>query len=262
MKLVVKVGTSTLAYSTGLLNLRHVENLCKVLSDIKNSGIELVLVSSGAIGVGYGKLSMKERPSDVPTKQAAAAIGQCELMYTYDKLFSQYNHTTAQILLTSNDIEIEERNNNFLNTIVRLLQLDVLPIINENDTVTVSEIVIGDNDKLGAEVAKTIGADLMVILTDTEGLFDKNPVTNPDAKLIPVVEEITPKLYSSASGSGSKLGTGGMRTKLNAAEIATEAGCEMVIANGKKPELLYDILEGKSVGTKFIAKSKRKEELM
>lgn len=257
MRVVVKVGTSTLAHSTGLLNIRHIENLCKVLSDIKNSGIELALVSSGAIGVGQGKLSLKERPSDLPTTQAAAAVGQCELMYTYDKLFGNYNHTVGQLLVTASDVEEEGRKDNFINTMVRLMQLGALPIINENDTVATDEIVIGDNDTLGAVVANAIGAELLIILSDVEGLYDKNPNKNSDAKLLHVVKEITQEHYDAAEGSVSKLGTGGMVTKLKAAEMAAAQGCETVIANGRDPSILYDILEGKTVGTRFLANRKR-----
>lgn len=257
MRVVVKVGTSTLAHSTGLLNIRHVENLCKVLSDIKNSGVELALVSSGAIGVGQGKLSLKERPSDLPTTQAAAAVGQCELMYTYDKMFGVYNHTVGQVLVTASDVEEETRRDNFINTMVRLMQLGALPIINENDTVATDEIVIGDNDTLGAVVANAIGAELLIILSDVEGLYDKNPNKNSDAKLLKVVEEITQEHYDAAEGSVSKLGTGGMVTKLKAAEMATAQGCETVIANGCDPSILYDIIEGKPVGTRFLAGRKK-----
>ncbi len=256
MRIVVKVGTSTLAHSTGRLNIKRVEHLCKVLSDIRNAGEELVMVSSGAIGVGQGKLSLKERPSDLPTTQAAAAVGQCELMYTYDKLFGVYNHTVAQVLVTADDIQDDNRKDNFMNTMLRLMQLDAIPIINENDSVSAAECVIGDNDTLGGIVAAAIGADLMIILSDVQGLYDKNPFANPDAKLLRVVEEITPAHFEAAEGSVSKLGTGGMVTKLQAAQIASEAGCETVIANGMNPDILYDILEGKEVGTKFLAKRK------
>lgn len=251
MKIVVKVGTSTLAHATGRLNIRRIETLCKVLSDLKNAGHEIILVSSGAIGMGVGKLGLSERPSDIPGKQAAAAVGQCELMYTYDKLFSEYNHNVAQILITAPDVKNPERKENFHNTLERLLELSVLPVINENDTVSTEEIVIGDNDTLSAEVSASIGADLLIILSDIDGLYDKNPKNNPDAKLIPVVEKITDDVKALAGGSGSALGTGGMITKIRAAEIATGAGCDMIIANGAEPEILYDIVEGKSVGTLF-----------
>ena len=189
MRIVVKVGTSTLAHSTGRMNIRHVEDLVKVLSDLKNAGHEMILVSSGAIGMGVGKLNLPGKPSDMPTKQAAAAVGQCELMYTYDRLFLQYNHTVAQILLTGEDVDHTERRENFENTMERLLELGSLPIINENDTVATAEIKVGDNDTLGAIVARCVKADLLVLLSDIEGLYTADPRKDPSAKLIPVVEE-------------------------------------------------------------------------
>ena len=210
MRIVVKVGTSTLAHATGRLNIRHVEELVKVLSDLKNAGHEMILVSSGAIGMGVGKLNLPGKPSDMPTKQAAAAVGQCELMYTYDKLFSQYNHTVAQILLTSEDIDHTDRRQNFENTMARLLELGALPVINENDTVATAEIKVGDNDTLGAIVACSVGADLLVLLSDIEGLYTADPRKDPAAQLIPMVEEVTPEIESLAGGKGSELATGGM----------------------------------------------------
>ena len=177
MRIVIKVGTSTLAHKTGRINIRRVEELCKVMSDLKNAGNEIILVSSGAIGMGVGKLSLDKRPTDIPTKQAAAAVGQCELMYTYDKLFSEYNHTVAQILITGEDIEHIDRRANFENTMRRLLELGVIPILNENDSIATDEIVIGDNDTLGAIVATTLQADLLIILSDIDGLFDLCLVT-------------------------------------------------------------------------------------
>ena len=251
MRVVIKVGTSTLTHKTGNLNIRHIESLCRVLSDLKNAGHEVVLVSSGAIGMGVGKLSLKERPQDMPTKQAAAAVGQCELMYTYDKLFAEYNHTVAQILLTGDDMNHTDRYENFRNTLHRLLELGALPIINENDTISTAEIAVGDNDTLGAIVAKGAEADLLVLLTDIDGLYTADPRKNPDAKLISMVSEITPELQEIAGGKGSALGTGGMATKLSAAKICLDAGISTVITNGDNPEKLYDILEGKSVGTLF-----------
>ena len=251
MRIVVKVGTSTLAHKTGRLNIRRVEELCKVLSDLKNSGEEVILVSSGAIGMGVGKLSLKERPSDIPTKQAAAAVGQCELMYTYDKLFSEYNHPVAQLLMTGADFTSEERHNNFSNTMMRLLELGVLPVINENDTVATDEIKVGDNDTLSALVAVSINADLLVLLSDIDGLFSADPRKNPDAELISEVPELTDEIMALAGDKGSSLGTGGMKTKLHAAEICVNNGCDMIIANGEKPSLLYDIAEGKKIGTRF-----------
>lgn len=257
MRIVVKVGTSTLAHPTGHLNIRHVEHLCKVLSDLKNAGHQLILVSSGAIGMGVGKLQLSQRPKDMPSKQAAAAVGQCELMYTYDKLFGEYNHTVAQILLTSDDILDPQRKCNFQNTLYRLLELDALPIINENDTIATKEIAVGDNDTLGAIVAGCANADLLVLLSDINGLYTADPKSDPNATLIERVEELTPEIYALAGEKGSDLATGGMVTKLHAAEIAIAAGVEMVIYNGCYPECLYDIVEGKPVGTRFCVKGEK-----
>lgn len=254
MRIVIKLGTSTLAHPTGLLNVKRVEELCKVMSDLKNAGHEIIIVSSGAIGMGAGKLFLNEKPKDVRTKQAAAAVGQCELMYTYDKLFSEYNHTVAQILITGDDVDHSERRSNFENTMLRLLELGAIPIINENDSVATNEIVIGDNDTLGAIVAKSINADLLILLSDIDGLFTADPHKDKNAVLLETVEEITPEIESMTGGAGSKLGTGGMTTKLNAAKIATGAGIDMVIANGREPAVLYDIIEGKKAGTKFLAR--------
>ena len=253
MRFVVKLGTSTLAHATGRLNIQRVESLCKVLSDLKNAGHEIIMVSSGAIGMGVGKLLLKERPKDIPTKQAAAAVGQCELMYTYDRLFSTYNHTVAQILLTNEDIEIEKRRHHFENTLNRLLELGALPIINENDTIATEEIVIGDNDTLAAVVAKSANADLLILLTDIDGLCTADPHKDPNAKMLCVVEKITPEIEAMVGGAGSSLGTGGMQTKLHAAKIATEAGIDMVITNGQRPEDLYKIVAGEAIGTRFMA---------
>ena len=251
MRIVIKIGTSTLAHPTGHLNIRLVEQLCKVVSDIKNAGHEVILVSSGAIGMGVGKLGLRKRPSDIPTKQAAAAVGQCELMYTYDKLFSEYNHTVAQLLITGDDVANHVRHENFRNTLSRLLELDAIPIINENDTVATDEIVIGDNDTLAAIVAKSIDADKLVLLSDIDGLYTADPHKDPDAKLLSFVSEITDKIRALGGGSAGSQGTGGMATKLRAAEICLDAGCDMVITNGKRPDDLYAILKGRSVGTTF-----------
>lgn len=252
MRIVVKVGTSTLAHPSGLINIRRVEDLCKVMSDLKNAGNDIILVTSGAIGMGAGKLQLSERPRDVAAKQAAAAVGQCELMYTYDKLFSEYNHTVAQLLMTGSDFENEERHINFKNTMDKLLEFKALPIINENDTVATDEIKVGDNDTLSAMVAVNINADLLILLSDIDGLFTADPHTDPNAKLISVVSEINDDILSLGGKEGSSLGTGGMKTKLHAAQICTENNCDMIIANGKNPLVLYDIVEGKAVGTRFI----------
>ena len=262
MRIVIKIGTSTLAHPTGHLNIRRVEQLCKIMSDIKNAGHELILVSSGAIGMGVGKLNLPGRPADMPTKQAAAAIGQCELMYIYDKLFSEYNHIVAQLLITAPDLaEGGSRKAHFHNTLARLLELGALPVINENDTVSTDEIVIGDNDTLSAIVSATVSADLLILLSDIDGLYDRDPRRDPDAKLIETVPVIDVHILSLAGDKGSELATGGMVTKLHAAQIATAAGCEMVIANGEKPEVLYDIVGGKRVGTRFLI-PKSEEELL
>lgn len=224
MRVVVKVGTSTLAHATGRLNIRRVEQLCRVLSDLKNAGHQIILVSSGAIGMGVGKLSLSQRPNDMPTKQAAAAVGQCELMYVYDKLFTEYNHTVAQMLLTGEDLENGERRTNFQNTLYRLLELGALPIVNENDTVATEEIAVGDNDTLAAIVAKCASADLLVLLSDIDGLFTADPRKDSDARLIPLVEELTPEIYALAGGKGSDLACGGMETKLKAAKQRWRTG--------------------------------------
>ena len=253
MKIVVKVGTSTLTHPTGCLNIRRIEELCKVLADLENAGNEVILVSSGAVGMGVGKLNLGSRPRDTVGKQAAAAVGQCELMYTYAKLFSEYNRTVAQILLTAEDFRQGTRHRNFSNTLERLLSLGVIPIINENDTVATDEIEIGDNDSLAALVAVSAGASLLVLMSDIEGLFTADPHRDPGAKLIPEVYTVDDKLLSLGGESGAQ-GTGGMATKLAAARIATEAGCDMIICDGSRPENLYDIAEGKRIGTRFFAK--------
>ena len=248
MRIVIKVGTSTLAHSTGCLNIRHVEELCKVISDLKNFGHEIILVSSGAIGMGAGKLSLGEKPSDMPTKQAAAAVGQCELMYTYDKLFSEHNHTVAQLLITEPDMSNDYRHTNFRNTVIRLLELGV----------ATEEISVGDNDTLSALVTVSVNADLLILLSDIDGLYTADPHKNKNAKLIPCVHEVTAALYDLAGSAGTKLGTGGMETKLRAAEICLKSGIDMIIANGATPSLLYDITDGKSVGTLFTLKEESK----
>ena len=253
MRLVVKVGTSTLTHPTGCMNIRRIEALCKVLADLKNAGNEVILVSSGAVGMGVGKLNLGARPRDTVGKQAAAAVGQCELMYTYDKLFAEYNRTVAQILLTAEDFRQETRHRNFSNTMERLLALGVIPIINENDTIATDEIEIGDNDTLAALVADSAGAGLLVLMSDIEGLFTADPHRDPDAKLIPEVYAIDDGIIALGGGSGAQ-GPGGMATKLTAARIATSAGCALVICDGSRPDNLYDLADGKKVGTRFFAK--------
>lgn len=253
MRIVIKIGTSTLAHKTGKLNIRAFEELTKVISNLKNSGIEVILVSSGAIGMGAGKIGLSAKPDDIPTKQAAAAVGQCELMYMYDKYFGEYHHTVAQMLLTANDFEEQERHDNLTNTLARLLELQALPIVNENDTVSTAELGIGDNDTLSALVAISAKADMLILLSDIDGLYTADPHKDSTAKLISVVENVD-DVAALGEGTGSAFGTGGMVTKLQAAKLVTDAGIDMIITNGARPALLYDISEGKPVGTKFLRK--------
>ena len=256
MKIVIKIGTSTLAYKSGCVNIRRFESLCRVISDIKNAGHSVVLVSSGAIGMGVGKLHLKARPTDLAGKQAAAAVGQCELMYLYDKAFGEYNHTVAQLLLTGPDLTCPDRLAKVRSTLSVLTELNTIPIINENDTVSTEEIEVGDNDTLAAMVSAAVGADLLILLSDIDGLYDSDPHINSEAKLISEVRELTEEITSLGRGAGSALGTGGMVTKLRAAKIATEAGCDMVIANGACPDILYSIVDGEKVGTRFYRSEK------
>lgn len=252
-RIVIKVGTATLTHPTGQLNIRLTEKLVKVIADLKNAGKQIVLVSSGAIGIGAGKMGLAKRPTDLPSKQACAAVGQCELMYIYDKLFGIYNHTVAQVLLTRDAVDCKTRREHIENTFSKLLEMGTIPIVNENDTVAVDEIVFGDNDTLSAMVAQSVSAELLIILSDIDGLYDANPKQNKDAKLIPVVHQITPELEAMAGGKGSEFGTGGMITKLHAAQIALKAGCDMMILNGKDPDILYDCFDGSAKGTLFTA---------
>jgi glutamate 5-kinase len=219
-----------------------------------NSGMEVIIVSSGAIATGVGKLNLREKPKDIAGKQAMAAIGQCELMYIYDKEFSLYNHTVAQILLTAPDLDSPDRHKKFENTVEKLLEYGALPIINENDTVATEEIEFGDNDTLAARVAASVGAELLVLMSDIDGLYTADPHKDPNATLIPAVYEIDEKIEAISGGAGSALGTGGMQTKIKAAKIAMAAGCDMIITNGSSPEVLYKIIDGMDFGTRFYAK--------
>lgn len=250
-RIVVKVGTSTLTYDTGLINIRRVEQLCRTLADLKNSGRDIILVSSGSIAVGTAKLGLPGRPATIPEKQAAAAVGQCELMYLYDKHFTEYHHKVAQVLLTRDVIEHPLRKTNVQNTFQSLLAMGVIPIVNENDTVATEEIEFGDNDTLAAIVAQLTGADGLALLSDIDGLFDQDPSRCPQAHLIPHVPRITPDIEQLAGGAGTSRGTGGMQTKIAAAKIALDAGCPMAILNGARPENLYDLIEGRAIGTLF-----------
>lgn len=253
-RIVVKVGTSTLTYDTGKMNIQRISLLARTLSDLHNSGKDVVLVSSGAIGIAVGKLGLSEKPDDTNTKQALAAIGQCELMYLYDKMFSEYNNTVAQILLTKDDIAIPRRKRNTQSTFNTLLDMGIIPIVNENDTVSTDEIEIGDNDNLSALVAELVNADLLVVFSDIDGLYNADPHRVHDAQIIPVVTDIS-SVRHLAEGAGTSRGTGGMITKLDAAQRAVSAGINMVITNGNEITRLYDILDGKPVGTLFVSKN-------
>ena len=253
---VVKVGTSTLTYDNGKINYRRIEALCKVLADLQNSGEEVMLVSSGAIGVGMGKTGLERRPSETRKKQALAAIGQCELMFMYDKIFGEYNHSVAQILLTADAVETERKRENILNTIDELLSMGIIPIINENDTVATDELDgnnFGDNDMLSAIVARIVAADRLIILTDIDGLYTSNPRSNPNAEKISVVRKINGEIMEMAAGSGSNRGTGGMITKLHAADYATKRGIQVHVVSGDTPSTLYKVFDGEQVGTVFLA---------
>lgn len=257
-RIVVKVGTSTLTYDTGKINLRRMSKLAQVLSDLKNAGIEVALVTSGAIGVGVGKLGLKERPHDTPGRQAAATVGQCELMFLYDKFFGEYGNITGQLLVTKDDFDDEERHRNLHNSFMKLFEYGAIPIINENDSVAVDEIVFGDNDSLSAHVAKIVEADTLIILTDIDGLFSANPREDENAVLIHSVDAITDDILALAGGSGTSRGTGGMITKLHAAQIATAAGIDTVVMNGSDPEEIYKLIDGRQIGTLFKAQGENK----
>lgn len=255
-RVVIKVGTSSLTYETGKLNIKKIESIVRVVSDLRNRGIEVVLVSSGAVGAGVGKLNLPEKPSDTRKKQALAAIGQATLVSMYDRFFSEYGHSSAQVLLTKFILDVEERYVNTKNTFETMFEYGVIPIVNENDVISTYELEFGDNDTLSAHIAKLVDAELLIILSDIDGLYDSNPQANPDAKLISVVEKVDDKTYAIAGGAGSKRGTGGMVTKLKAAEIVNPEGIDMIITNGAHPERIYDIFEGKPTGTLFKGRKK------
>ncbi len=261
-RIVVKVGTSTLTYDNGKVNFPRIDKLARAISDLVNQGREVVLVTSGAIGIGVGKLKLKEKPKPIPLQQAVAAVGQCELMHIYSKMFSDYGHIVAQILLTRDVVEDDHRRQNVINTFENLLEREIIPIVNENDTVSIEELKnlknFGDNDTLSAIVADLVRADLLIILSDIDGFYDSDPRKNSSSKLIPVIREITTEIEKSAGGAGTKRGTGGMATKISAARTATASGVDMVLANGSSPEIIIDIVKGLEVGTLFIA-NKRSE---
>ena len=259
-RIVFKVGTSTLTYDTGKTNLRRMEALVKVLADLSNSGREVVLVTSGAIAIGVGKMGLEGAVRDTPLRQAAACVGQCELMFMYDKFFTQYGKIIGQLLITRGDVENGERQQNLINAFDKMISHGVIPVINENDSVAVEEMVFGDNgnstvfgdnDNLSAIVAKLVKADALVLLSDVDGLYSANPHEDPEARIIPLVERVDDSFFAIAGGAGSSRGTGGMLTKLQAAKYAAEAGIDTVIMNGSVPEDVYALIDGRQTGTFF-----------
>lgn len=257
-RIVIKVGTSTLTYNTGKVNFSRVDKLARIISDLSNQGKEVVLVTSGAIGVGVAKLNLKEKPKSIPEQQAVASVGQCELMQIYSKFFSEYGYIVGQILLTRDVVEDEHRRQNVTNTFNNLLERGIIPIVNENDSVSIEEIKnmsnFGDNDTLSAVVSKLVSADILIILSDIDGFYDCDPRKNECSRLISVINKITPEIEECAGGAGTNRGTGGMSTKISAAKIATDAGVNMVIANGEDPGIILDILNGNDIGSLFVAK--------
>ena len=252
-RIVIKVGTSSLTYDTGKTNIARMAKLVSVISDLKNMGCDIVLVSSGAVGIGLSKLGIADKPAQIPPLQAAAAIGQCELMFLYDKFFSEYGYNVAQMLLTTEDVQNAESRGHIIDVFNQLLEYGTVPVVNENDSVSVDELKKGDNDCLSAIVATLIKADMLIMLTDKDGMYDKDPTENDDANLISYVEEINSEIYSIAGGASSK-GTGGFATKVKAAEIATSNGITTYVINGDKPTAIYKILNGEQIGTRFAAR--------
>lgn len=259
-RIVIKIGSSTLTYDNGRPNYRKIEHIARVVADLQNSGKQIILVSSGAVAVGVGRLGLKTRPAAMRDKQAAAAIGQCDLMSLYDRSFAEYGYVPAQILITRDVLDHKERRFNVMNTIEALLEMNAIPIINENDSVCFEEIVFGDNDRLSAIVADVSGADALVIMTDIDGYYDSDPRSNPDARLVHRVDEITDEMLAAAGANGTDRGVGGMKTKLEAARFATERGILVSVLSGDTPERLYDLFDGRSVGTLFTAKAHAQKE--
>ena len=253
--IVIKIGTSSLVHAGGKMNLRRIEKLARVISELMNQGREIILVSSGAIGVGAEALKLRERPSTVSGRQAAAAVGQVHLMQVYSRLFAEYGYNVAQILLTRDTVDAPEAKQNAVNTFTGLIEMHVLPVVNENDTIAVDEIKFGDNDNLSSIVARITGADLLIILTDIDGYYKDNPADRPDAEMYHNITDLSEAIETAAGGAGSRLGTGGMLTKVHASRLAAAAGIHAVIANGSDPEILYRILDGEDVGTMFVGKT-------
>ena len=251
-RIVVKVGTSTLTHKTGKTNIARISDLVNVLADLHNMGHEIILVSSGAIAIGTSRLGLKRKPDTIMGKQAAAAVGQGELMFLYDKFFGEYDVVVSQLLFTYDALENPDNKEHLTNTFNQLLEYGSIPVVNENDSVSIEELLNGDNDCLSATVAELIGADMLILLTDTDGLYDGNPSENPEARLSDIVEEVTEEIEAFAGGAG-KRGTGGFMTKVKAAKIATSAGIPVVVMNGADPKKIYDVLNGENVGTKFLS---------
>lgn len=256
-RVVVKVGSSTITYTNGKRNYFRIDRLARELSDLQNQGKEMILVSSGAVAVGVDRLGLPEKPKTIPGKQACAAVGQGLLMHTYEKFFAEYGQIVAQVLVTRSEMLDRHRYTNARNTFMELINRRVIPIVNENDVVALDELKIGDNDNLSAMVANIVDADLVIILSDVDGLYTANPQTHPDAKLVDRVEEITPEIEASAGGAGSSVGTGGMCTKIQAAKSATTSGINLVIASGSENDAVSRILNGENIGTLFVSKENR-----
>ena len=256
-RIVVKVGTSTITYSNGKRNFSQIDRLARELSDLQNQGKKMILVTSGAVAVGVDRLGLPKKPDTIPGKQAAAAVGQGVLMHTYEKFFADYGQVVAQVLLTKTESIDRHRYTNSRNTFMELLKQGVIPIVNENDVVALDELKIGDNDNMSALVAGIVDADLVIILSDIDGLYTANPQTNPDAELVPLVTEITPEIEASAGGVGSARGTGGMATKIQAAKAATSSGINLVIASGTEKNAIPRIVNGENIGTLFVSRENR-----
>lgn len=254
-RIVVKVGTSSLSYTNGRLNFQRIANLAYVLSALRARNLDIILVTSGAIGVGAGRIGLLDKPNELAKKQALAAIGQAELMKIYQKFFDEYNQTVAQVLLTKDVMTVPDRHKNAQNTLLKLLYMDIIPIINENDTIATNEIEFGDNDTLSADVAILVKADLLILMSDIDGLYSADPKKQDNAEIIRSVDKITPDLEKLASGTSTSFSTGGMITKIAAAKICQEANIDTLITNGNDPTIIFDILEGKEIGTHFVAKN-------
>ena len=256
-RIVIKVGTSTITYANGKRNFSQIDRLAKEISDLQNQGKEMILVTSGAVAVGVDRMGLPGKPKTIPGKQAAAAVGQGVLMHTYEKFFADYGQIVAQVLITKTEAIDRHRYTNTRNTFMELMRQGVIPIVNENDVVALDELKIGDNDNMSALVAGIVDSDLVIILSDVDGLYTANPQTHPDAKLVDTVQEITPEIEASAGGVGSTRGTGGMATKIQAAKAATSSGIQLVIASGTERNAIPRILQGEAIGTLFVSRENR-----